>query len=87
MPLNANLESFLSLVRLGVGHSRALISDVVDWQIIKELAEKEGLSAIVVDSIECLPEEKRPPKVLLLEWIGTVLQAYEYRYELYQKTI
>lgn len=87
MPLNANLESFLSLVRLGVGHSRALISEAVDWQIIKEIAEKQGLSAIVVDGIECLSEEKRPPKVLLMEWIGTVLQVYEYRYELYQKAI
>ena len=42
---------------------------------------------VVVDGIERLPDNIRPRKEILLEWIGEVLQAYEYRYESYTKTI
>lgn len=41
----------------------------------------------MLDGIEKLPEQYRPPKVFLLEWIGETLQGYEYRYELYCRTI
>ena len=79
-------QTFLSLVRLGIGHRSALL-DVVDWQAIKALADKQGLTAIIVDGIEQLPDTKRPPKELLLQWIGEVFQNYENRYKLYQRAI
>lgn len=41
----------------------------------------------MLDGIEKLPDQQRPPKVFLLEWIGETLQGYEYRYELYLRTI
>lgn len=66
-------QTFLSLVKLGIGHRRAL-PDVIDWQAIKALADKQGLTAIIVDGIEQLPDTKRPPKELLLQWIGEVMQ-------------
>ena len=34
-----------------------------------------------------LPISSRPPQELLLEWIGEVMQGYEYRYEQYGKAI
>ena len=71
--LSANQNSFLSLIRIGIGQSYAL-PDPVDWQAIKALADKQGLTAIVVDGIEKLPDTKRPPKELLLQWIGEVMQ-------------
>lgn len=71
--LSVNQNSFLSLIRIGIGQSYAL-PDVVDWQAIKALADKQGLTAIVVDGIEKLPDTKRPPKELLLLWIGEVMQ-------------
>ena len=64
-------QTFLSLVRLGIGHRSALF-DVDDWEAIKALADKQGLTAIVADGIEKLPDTKRPPKELLLQWIGEV---------------
>ena len=84
--LSVNQNSFLSLIRIGIGQSYAL-PDVVDWQAIKALADKQGLTAIVVDGIEKLPDTKRPPKELLLQWIGEVFQSYENRYKLYQRAI
>ena len=59
----------------------------IDWKTIEELANKHGLLAVVVDGIERLPEQQRPPKTLLLEWIGNTLQSYEQRYTLYEKAI
>lgn len=80
-------KDFLSIVRLGIGHSVDTISDTVDWKIIKDLAEKQGLDAIVLDGIEKLKIPKRPKQTTLLEWIGEVLQVYEYRYEEYKRTL
>lgn len=78
---------FLQLVRLGIGHSGDVPCETVYWDELWALAERQGLSAVVVDGIERLPERQRPPKELLLQWIGEVLQSYEYRYKLYNRTI
>lgn len=79
---------FFNIVRLGIGHALSTdIKDVAEWVAIKNLAEKQGLSAIIIDGIEKLPVALRPPKEKLLEWIGEVLQGYEYRYDLYKRAI
>ena len=80
-------DSFLNLVRLGIGHQVLNPSSDFDWSAIKTLAARQALDAIVIDGIERLPESQRPPKEQLLEWIGEVLQLYEYRFEMYRKTI
>lgn len=80
-------ESFLSLVRLGIGHHNDGIPKELDWRFIQTLAERQGLYAVVLDGIERLPSEKRPPQELLLEWIGEVLQSFEYRCDAYKNTI
>ena len=80
-------RSFISLVKLGIGHSADALSQSFDWDELKVLAEQQGLSAVVLDGIEELPVHQRPPKVFLLEWIGETLQGYEYRYELYCRAI
>lgn len=81
-------DFFLSLIRLGIGKASSVkIPEKIDWQALEDLAAKQGLSAIIVDGIERLPENQRPPKGIILEWIGEVLQGYEYRYNSYLKTI
>lgn len=87
-------DEFLFLVSIGIGtrtvnDSLLMVhgSDSFDWNELKALAEKHGLSAVVLDGIERLPNQQRPPKVFLLEWIGETLQGYEYRYELYCRAI
>ena len=80
-------DIFFNLIRLGIGHNAEPILDEVDWTTIEALAAKQGLSAIILDGINCLPEIARPPKEVLLQWIGCTLQSYEYRYTSYQKAI
>jgi len=80
-------DAFLALVRLGIGHGFSGFPKEVDWTAIKALADQHGLSAIILDGIENLPEKSRPSKEILLNWIGEILQDYEQRYDLYRKTI
>ena len=80
-------ETFFQIIRLGVGHYADRITAEIDWTSIKILAEQQGLSAILVDGIEKLLETQRPPKDFLLQWIGEILQGYEYRYGSCKKAI
>ena len=81
-------NDLIKLIRLGIGHKDVSnYTDSVDWQAIKAHADKQGLTAVVVDGIEQLPDAKRPPKEMLLQWIGEVFQSYENRYKLYQRAI
>jgi len=77
-------NSFLDLVRLGLGHPVGALPESVDWPSIQSIAEHQGLSAILVDGINKLPDSSRPPKEQLLQWIGQVLQE-EQRYALQWK--
>lgn len=77
----------LELVRLGIGHRGNITSNQIDWQKTYDLAIQQGLLGVVIDGIERLPSHLRPQQELLLEWIGEVLQSYEYRYDAYKNTI
>lgn len=81
------ISEFLSLLRLGTNHSVSSFLVDVDWKALQNLADEQGLSAVVLDGVEKLPGQQRPPKAFLLEWIGVTLQGYEYRYELYLRAI
>lgn len=88
-----NLEQiFVELVRLGIGKKEVdtgclIFTSQIDWESLMILANTQGLSAIILDGIEKLPVSLRLPKILLLQWIGSSLQNYEYRYDLYCRTI
>lgn len=85
--MQSSKEAFLELVRLGIGHSAGILPLTYNWEEIQALAEAQGLSGVLVDGIEKLPDGQKPPKPVLLQWIGEVLQGYEYRYELYRRII
>ena len=79
-------DSFLQLVRLGIGVANNVsIPGVVNWPATQTLAKQQGLAAIILDGIEKLPDERRPKKELLLQWIGEVMQM-EAEYAAQQKT-
>lgn len=84
---NKNID-FLKLVRLGIGNaSNSRITEKIDWDGIENIARHQGLTAVVLDGIEKLPDNNRPPQKLLLEWIGEVIHDYDQRYVLYRRTI
>ena len=83
---------FLTLVRLGIGKRETVdLPERINWEAIQALANAHGLSAIVLDGIDALklinPLVVMPEKRMLTQWIGEVLQGYEYRYELYCRAI
>ena len=85
----------MALVRQGIGHESRVLSQEIDWTAIKALADKHGLSAIVLDGVNGLSglsslsnsAVQGPAKQFLLQWIGEVMQSYEQRYVQYEKTI
>lgn len=85
-------ESFLQLVRLGIGTSKdAKISNDMNWVALKDIADRHGLSAIVLDGLNEVLNSKSPisnlkPQIKL-SWIGEVMQNYEQRYAKYEKAI
>lgn len=86
--MNSNYEFFLDLVRLGIGvrsPKEVFVDQQIDWNELQDIAVKQGLSAIVLDGIEVLPQENKPKKIDLLQWIGEVLQS-ETVYAIQQKT-
>ena len=59
-------EAFLKLVKLGIGHCVDFLPQNIDWQEVKDLAERQGLSSVVLDGIEKLPEQQRPPTISIV---------------------
>ena len=87
MPSSVNQETFLQLVRLGIGESTdAKISNEVDWIQLKALADEQGLSAVLLDALNTdgMNLTETMPVQLKLEWIGEVLQG-EQTYKLHQE--
>ena len=90
--LNSLNKYFLQLVRLGIGTSKdAKISNDIDWAAMKALADKQGLTAVILDGVnEVLKSNCQLSSLnsqLKLSWIGEVMQNYERRYDQYENTI
>ena len=78
-------DTFLQIVRLGIGTSKnAKIPKDIDWEPIEALAERHGLLGVVVDGVQRLPENLRPPQLIWLRWVGKVMQN-EVQYAAQQK--
>lgn len=66
---------FFQLLRRGLGFESskdAEISNDLDWVAVFQLASEQSVVGLVLNGIESLPSELRPPKLLLLQWIGEV---------------
>ena len=84
MSKEKDYQDFLKLVQLGVGQDASSLSQDVDWEAMRNLADMHGLTPIVLDGIERLPLEKRPDKQDLLQWIGEVMNL-EMQYDVQKK--
>ena len=75
MHTDNNQQAFFALLRAGLwAEPERLVSVVspVDWKEIYRLASEQSVLGLVLAGIDCLPIEQRPPKVLLLQWIGEI---------------
>ena len=67
------LESlFFELLQVTVNHRSQLsvIPTSEEWVKLGRISDKQSLTGVVLHGINKLPEEQRPPKGLLLDWIG-----------------
>ena len=92
-------STFLQLVRLGIGtwadnDSRLSVpdSDSDEWEKLKALADKQGLTAVVMDGLisahdNGLIDMSAAPPMLWLEWLGDVLLGYEKDFQQYEHAI
>lgn len=69
-----NIQTLLKLLRFANAQA-STVSDTVlpsniDWRTVYGIAVHQGVSAILLDAIGRLPAEARPPKPVLMQWIG-----------------
>ncbi len=85
-------ETFLRLVRAGIGHASGDLPEAVDWRALSVLADRQGLTAVVWDAVAelmnqgALTGEREMPKDLKFDWFGNALY-HEQRYESYKAAI
>lgn len=69
--LNKNVSNLLALTKSALTNTTSsLPTDNINWQSLYPLAIHQGVSAILLDAIGLFPSETRPPKPMLLQWIG-----------------
>ena len=85
-------QSFLALVRAGIGHPIGELPETIDWDRVLALAEEHGLSAVVWDAVDSLVRGdaltggRAIPKQLMYDGFGSAL-SFEQRYEQYRSAI
>lgn len=73
MKKNRTIEVFFALVRAGLwsdGSPEIRIDGTTDWQEVYRLATEQSVLGLVLAGLE--HSDIKPPKVLLLQWIGEV---------------
>lgn len=66
-------DLFIELLQVTVG-TRDILSRAPsgsEWQSLYEEGQRQAVDSIILDGIERLPDNQRPPKEILLQWIGT----------------
>lgn len=57
-------------VSLGTRDNLSKEANAVEWYNLFDIARKQAVAGIAFAGIQRLPEAQRPPKMLLLQWIG-----------------
>lgn len=76
-PMDSTEISLLKLLRFAVS-SKALCGNTLfgggnGWAKIFKVAAHQGVSAIILDAIECFPVAQRLDNPLLLKWVGQTM--------------
>lgn len=85
--MTEDYKILLSLIRSALGNSSADFKCFTPhWEELYTLALEQGVQGVVFDSLEKLQPEMRPPKNLLIKWIGNIAVT-ERNYTAYVNTI
>ena len=66
-------DLFIELLQVTVGTRDALlrVPSEAEWQTLYEEGLRQAVDSILLEGIERLPGNQRPPQLILLQWIGT----------------
>ena len=67
---------FLELLQVSIGTREKLsrVPSVVEWQALMDEAQRQAIAGILACGLERLPVKQKPPRAILLQWIGLSLQ-------------
>lgn len=69
--LSPKITHLLELIKASITcTNKNTLTEAINWPAIFHISKRQGVSALLLDAIEKLPSEQRPPKALLLQWIG-----------------
>ena len=69
--LSPKITHLLELIKASITcTNKSTLTEAINWPAIFHISKRQGVSALLLDAIEKLPSEQRPPKALLLQWIG-----------------
>lgn len=57
-------------VTVGTRNSLSRIPSGLEWQVLYEEGQRQAVDIILLEGIEQSPDNQRPPKTILLQWIG-----------------
>lgn len=73
-----NSQAVFALVRAGLWEncefqsSNFKIQRYVDWLEVYRIAREQSISGLVLAGIDYLHNDQKPPKIMLLQWIGEI---------------
>ena len=67
---------FFELIRIAIGRQERLRTTPTaeEWEVAYDLAQRQTLTGIAFCGVQRLPEEQRPPRMLLMKWYMTAEQ-------------
>lgn len=79
------MSLFLELLQISLGTRRSLTQkpSTNEWIEVFKMSQTQTITGLLLDGLELLSMEERPPLPLLLEWIGTV-QVIEQQYVIHR---
>ncbi len=66
-------DLFIELLQVAIGTRDSLsrAPSSIEWQSLYEEGQRQAVDSILLEGIERIPDNQRPPKEILLQWIGT----------------
>lgn len=78
--MNKIQQQFFALTRAGLWGTPAdasLFDEQTDWKQLYQAARAQALLGIVLDGVQTLPADKRPPRALYLQWCSALMNIEE----------
>ena len=78
------LDVFFKLIQISIGESIKDFPklDSTQWHMLYTLSHQQAIVGVVFNAVEKLPDEKRPPRELVLKWIVATERIKQLNYHL-----